>query len=111
MEIKARIPGMITAVNVKEGDTVKVKSVVCVMEAMKMEQPIASPVEGVVKEVYKVKCWREAEKWDNDKGNVDNRLECVGEIAEEGIRQLFIGKTIPAKYRKPGMASPVIYSK
>ena len=51
MEIKARIPGMITAVNVKEGDTVKVKSVVCVMEAMKMEQPIASPVEGVVKEV------------------------------------------------------------
>lgn len=51
MEIKARIPGMITAINVKEGDSVKVKSIVGVMEAMKMEQPIASPAEGVVKEV------------------------------------------------------------
>ena len=51
MEIKARIPGMITEVKVKEGDSVKVKTVLAVMEAMKMEQPIASPVEGVVKEV------------------------------------------------------------
>lgn len=51
MEIKARIPGMITAVNVKKGDSVKVKTIVGVMEAMKMEQPIASPVEGVVKEI------------------------------------------------------------
>lgn len=51
MEIKARIPGMVTAIHVKVGDTVKVKNIVGVMEAMKMEQPIASPVEGQVKEV------------------------------------------------------------
>lgn len=51
MEIKARIPGMITAVNVGVGDAVKVKTIVGVMEAMKMEQPIASPVEGQVKEI------------------------------------------------------------
>ncbi len=51
MEIKARIPGMIIAINVKEGDSVNVKSVVGVMEAMKMEQPIASPAAGVVKEI------------------------------------------------------------
>ena len=51
MELKARIPGMIVALNVKEGDSVKVKTVVAVLEAMKMEQPIASPVEGVVKEI------------------------------------------------------------
>lgn len=51
MEIKARIPGMITAVNVSVGDAVKVKTIVGVMEAMKMEQPIASPVEGQVKEI------------------------------------------------------------
>lgn len=51
MEIKARIPGMIAAINVKEGDSVKVKSIVGIMEAMKMEQPIASPAEGVVKEI------------------------------------------------------------
>ena len=42
---------MITAINVKVGDEVKVKTVVGVMEAMKMEQPIASPAEGTVKEI------------------------------------------------------------
>lgn len=42
---------MITAINVKVGDAVKVKAIVGVMEAMKMEQPIASPVEGQVKEI------------------------------------------------------------
>jgi len=52
MEIKARIPGRIVSVNVKEGDAVKVRTIVAVMEAMKMEQPVASPVEGVVKAVH-----------------------------------------------------------
>lgn len=51
MELKARIPGTIVAIHVKEGEEVKVKSIVAVIEAMKMEQPIASPVEGVVKEI------------------------------------------------------------
>lgn len=51
MEVKARIPGVVIAINVKEGDTVKQKAIVGVMEAMKMEQPIASPVEGTVKEI------------------------------------------------------------
>ena len=37
MEIKARIPGMVMEVKVKEGDTVKTKTVLAVMEAMKME--------------------------------------------------------------------------
>ena len=51
MEIKARIPGKVMEVKVKEGDTVKTKTVLAVMEAMKMEQPIASPLDGTVKEV------------------------------------------------------------
>lgn len=51
MDIKARIPGQIVALNVAVGDTVKVKSVLCTMEAMKMEQPIPCPVDGTVKEV------------------------------------------------------------
>ena len=51
MELKARIPGTIVAIHVKEGEEVKVKSIVAVIEAMKMEQPIASPVDGVVKEI------------------------------------------------------------
>lgn len=51
MEIKARIPGTIIAVAVKAGDGVKSRAILGTLEAMKMEQPIACPVDGVVKEV------------------------------------------------------------
>lgn len=51
MEIKARVPGMIVKVNVQEGDTVNVKDVLMVVEAMKMEQSILSPVAGEVVEL------------------------------------------------------------
>ena len=51
MEIKARIPGTIVAINVKPGDTVEENQVVAVIEAMKMEQPIPCPKDGVVKDV------------------------------------------------------------
>ena len=45
MEIKARIPGTIVAINVKPGDTVKARDNLGTMEAMKMEQPIPCPKE------------------------------------------------------------------
>lgn len=51
MDIKARLPGVIVSVKVKEGDTVNVKDTIAVMEAMKMEQPILTPKAGVVKSV------------------------------------------------------------
>ena len=51
MEIKSRIPGTIVAINVKPGDSVKVRDNLGTMEAMKMEQPIPCPKEGTVKEV------------------------------------------------------------
>ena len=51
MDIKARMPGMIIELKVKEGDKVKPKDVLAVMEAMKMEQPILTPKGGVVKSV------------------------------------------------------------
>ena len=51
MEIKARIPGTIVAINVKPGDTVKARDNLGTMEAMKMEQPIPCPKDGVVKDV------------------------------------------------------------
>lgn len=51
MEIKARIPGKVISINVKVGDTVKSRSVLVVLEAMKMEQPIASPIDGTVKQI------------------------------------------------------------
>lgn len=51
MEVKARIPGSVVDVKVKEGDAVKVRTILCIMEAMKMEQPVACPAEGVVKKI------------------------------------------------------------
>jgi pyruvate carboxylase subunit B len=43
--------GRIISIKVKKGDQVKVGSVLCVLEAMKMENEIASPKNGVVEDV------------------------------------------------------------
>ena len=51
MDIKSRLPGAIVEVSVKEGDAVAVRQILGKMEAMKMEQPIPSPVAGTVKRV------------------------------------------------------------
>ena len=45
------ITGKIISVEVKVGDKVKEGDVLCVLESMKMENPILSPVDGTVKEV------------------------------------------------------------
>jgi biotin carboxyl carrier protein len=50
-EVKSRVPGKMIEVNVKVGDVVKAKDILGTMEAMKMKQPINSPVDGTVKEV------------------------------------------------------------
>ena len=49
--IAAPMAGRIISIRVKKGDSVKVGSVVCVLEAMKMENEIASPKNGVVEEI------------------------------------------------------------
>ena len=49
--IKAPMPGTIIKVNVKVGDTVKKGDVLCVLEAMKMENDIMAPADGVVASV------------------------------------------------------------
>ena len=43
--------GKIVSVSVKIGDKVEENDQVAVLEAMKMEMPVVSPVSGVVKEV------------------------------------------------------------
>ncbi|ADG13068.1 oxaloacetate decarboxylase alpha subunit [Methanocaldococcus infernus ME] len=43
--------GMVTKINVKEGDKVKKGDVIVVLEAMKMEHPIESPVDGTVEKI------------------------------------------------------------
>ena len=46
--VKAPMPGNLIKVNVKVGDTVKKGDVLCVLEAMKMENDIMAPADGVV---------------------------------------------------------------
>ncbi|OGO07893.1 MAG: hypothetical protein A2Y92_04555 [Chloroflexi bacterium RBG_13_57_8] len=49
--IEVPITGKIISVNVKAGDGVKEGDVICVLESMKMENPILTPVGGTVIEV------------------------------------------------------------
>ena len=51
MEIKARIPGTIVAINVKPGDTVEENQVLAVIEAMKMETSVVGRMAGTVDQV------------------------------------------------------------
>ena len=46
------MPGTILKVNVKEGDTVKAGDSVVILEAMKMENDITAPRNGVVKKLF-----------------------------------------------------------
>ncbi len=62
---------------------------------------VLSVTNGVVNEVYRIVEWIK----------VGERFEFNGKKAEKGIRDNFVGKKIPAIYRKRGLASPVLYSK
>lgn len=58
---------------------------------------------GVVKNVYEIEGWQE-----NHRAK-DGRFEFYGHEASKDIKKIFINKRIPKKYRKKGMASPVLY--
>ncbi len=49
--IEAPLPGKIVRVEVKVGNTVEEGGVICIIEAMKMENPILSPAKASVVEV------------------------------------------------------------
>jgi biotin carboxyl carrier protein len=50
-DIMAPLPGVITSIKVKAGDSIKSGQVVAVLEAMKMENDLQSEVDGTVREV------------------------------------------------------------
>jgi biotin carboxyl carrier protein len=50
--IKPPMPGKIVEVKVKEGDTVAEGDVLCVLEAMKMQNDLKSPIAGTVARVH-----------------------------------------------------------
>ena len=49
--VKAPMPGTILKVNVSQGQAVKSGTVLCVLEAMKMENEILAPKDGTVTQV------------------------------------------------------------
>lgn len=50
-KVEIPITGKITSVNVKDGDKVGEGDVLCLLESMKMENPILAPVAGTVSQV------------------------------------------------------------
>jgi len=49
--IEVPLTGRIISVNIKPGDAVKEGDVLCLLESMKMENPILAPVSGTVTKV------------------------------------------------------------
>jgi len=49
--VEVPITGKILSVDVKPGDRVKEGDVLCILESMKMENPILAPVDGTISQV------------------------------------------------------------
>ena len=49
--IEVPLTGKIISVNVKPGDKVSEGDVICLLESMKMENPILTPVDGTVTQI------------------------------------------------------------
>ena len=49
--VEVPMTGKIITVNVKAGDAVKEGDVLCILESMKMENPILAPVDGTIAQV------------------------------------------------------------
>ncbi|MHB1645134.1 MAG: oxaloacetate decarboxylase subunit alpha [Candidatus Acididesulfobacter diazotrophicus] len=51
-DVYAPMPGRITKLLVKKGDSVNAGDTVLIVEAMKMENEIHTPIDGIIKEIY-----------------------------------------------------------
>jgi len=52
LNIDAQMPGKVIAVCVQPGELVSVGQLLCTIEAMKMEQNIVSPIDGVIDTIH-----------------------------------------------------------
>ena len=50
-QVEVPITGKITSVNVSQGSVIEEGDVICLLESMKMENPILAPVGGTVTEL------------------------------------------------------------
>jgi biotin carboxyl carrier protein len=50
-KVEAPLPGKVISVSIKPGDKIAEFDEICIIEAMKMENPILATVSGVVKDV------------------------------------------------------------
>jgi biotin carboxyl carrier protein len=55
LELKAPMPGLVLSILANEGDTIAKGDSLLVLEAMKMENIIKSPTEGVIKKIHAIK--------------------------------------------------------
>jgi biotin carboxyl carrier protein len=51
MDLKAKMPSKIESIGVAVGDVIKAGTPVAVLEAMKMKNPLVSPIDGTVKSI------------------------------------------------------------
>ncbi|MFN8529004.1 MAG: biotin/lipoyl-containing protein [Anaerolineae bacterium] len=51
ISIKAPMPGLIVAINVREGDEVKSGQTIVVLESMKMQNELKAPREGIIQRI------------------------------------------------------------
>ena len=49
--VEVPITGKIISVDVKPGDEVKEGDIICILESMKMENPILAPLDGTISQV------------------------------------------------------------
>lgn len=64
---------------------------------------VLAVVHGIVRGVFL------AEHWQLPAGRTDGRLEFEGKPAPKELADCFLNKRIPERYRRKGMASPVLY--
>ncbi|MBN2754412.1 MAG: hypothetical protein JXR81_06035 [Candidatus Goldbacteria bacterium] len=80
-------------------------------KAQKAEYAV-SVIRGIIKAVYKIIEWKEANKTNFPLFDLNRpgRYGFIGEKAENSVESIYINKRIPDKYRKRGAANPIRYS-